>query len=67
MTFADIEKKIADFGKRAGEGELGFEELTGGTFSISNGGVLGSMLSTPIIEPRRRARSSASTPRRTAR
>ena len=51
LTFADIEKKIADFGKRAGEGKLGLEELTGGTFSISNGGVFGSMLSTPIINP----------------
>jgi 2-oxoglutarate dehydrogenase E2 component (dihydrolipoamide succinyltransferase) len=51
MTFADVEKKIADFGKRAGEGKLGLEELTGGTFSISNGGVFGSMLSTPIINP----------------
>jgi 2-oxoglutarate dehydrogenase E2 component (dihydrolipoamide succinyltransferase) len=51
MTFADIEKKIADFGKRAGEGKLAIEELTGGTFSISNGGVFGSMLSTPIINP----------------
>jgi 2-oxoglutarate dehydrogenase E2 component (dihydrolipoamide succinyltransferase) len=51
MTFADIEKKIADFGKRAAEGKLSLEELTGGTFSISNGGVFGSMLSTPIINP----------------
>jgi 2-oxoglutarate dehydrogenase E2 component (dihydrolipoamide succinyltransferase) len=51
LTFADIEKKIADFGKRAGEGKLALEELTGGTFSISNGGVFGSMLSTPIINP----------------
>jgi 2-oxoglutarate dehydrogenase E2 component (dihydrolipoamide succinyltransferase) len=51
LTFADIEKKIADFGKRAGDGKLGLEELTGGTFSISNGGVFGSMLSTPIINP----------------
>jgi 2-oxoglutarate dehydrogenase E2 component (dihydrolipoamide succinyltransferase) len=51
MAFADIEKKIADFGKRAGEGKLALEELTGGTFSISNGGVFGSMLSTPIINP----------------
>jgi len=51
MTFADIEKKIADFGRRAGEGKLAIEELTGGTFSISNGGVFGSMLSTPIINP----------------
>ncbi len=51
MSFADIEKKIADYGKRAQEGKLGIEELTGGTFSISNGGVFGSMLSTPIINP----------------
>jgi 2-oxoglutarate dehydrogenase E2 component (dihydrolipoamide succinyltransferase) len=50
-SFADIEKKIADFGKRAQDGKLGIEELTGGTFSISNGGVFGSMLSTPIINP----------------
>jgi len=51
MSFAAIEKKISDFGKRAQEGKLGIEELTGGTFSISNGGVFGSMLSTPIINP----------------
>jgi len=51
MTFAGIEKKIAEYGKRAGEGKLALEELTGGTFSISNGGVFGSMLSTPIINP----------------
>jgi len=51
MTFPDIEKKIADFGKRAQDGKLAIEELTGGTFSISNGGVFGSMLSTPIINP----------------
>ncbi len=51
MTIADIEKTIADFGKRASEGKLGIEEMTGGTFSISNGGVFGSMLSTPIINP----------------
>src|ERR1043165_7297218 len=51
MSFAEIEKKIADFGKRAQDGKLAIEELTGGTFSISNGGVLGSMLSTPIINP----------------
>jgi 2-oxoglutarate dehydrogenase E2 component (dihydrolipoamide succinyltransferase) len=50
-SFADIEKAIADFGKRAQEGKLTLEELTGGTFSISNGGVFGSMLSTPIINP----------------
>lgn len=51
MSIADIEKTIADFGKRAAEGKLGIEEMTGGTFSISNGGVFGSMLSTPIINP----------------
>jgi len=51
LSFADIEKKIADFGRRAQDGKLGIEELTGGTFSISNGGVFGSMLSTPIINP----------------
>ena len=51
MSFADIEKKIAEFGKKAGDGKLTLDELTGGTFSISNGGVFGSMLSTPIINP----------------
>jgi len=51
MSFAEIEKKIGDFGKRAQDGKLALEELTGGTFSISNGGVFGSMLSTPIINP----------------
>ena len=51
MTFAEIEKKIAEFGVKARDGKLGLEELTGGTFSISNGGVFGSMLSTPIITP----------------
>jgi 2-oxoglutarate dehydrogenase E2 component (dihydrolipoamide succinyltransferase) len=51
MSFADIEKKIADFGVKARDGKLSIEELTGGTFSISNGGVFGSMLSTPIINP----------------
>ena len=51
MTFGQVEKQISDFGKRAGDGKLGLEELTGGTFSISNGGVFGSMLSTPIINP----------------
>lgn len=51
MSFADIEKKIAEFGAKARDGKLGLEELTGGTFSISNGGVFGSMLSTPIINP----------------
>ncbi len=51
MSFADIEKKIAEFGKKAKDGKLGLEDLSGGTFSISNGGTFGSMLSTPIINP----------------
>ena len=51
MSLADIEKKIAEFGQKAKEGKLSLDELTGGTFSISNGGVFGSMLSTPIINP----------------
>ncbi|MCI3953452.1 MAG: dihydrolipoamide succinyltransferase, partial [Burkholderiales bacterium] len=51
LSLAEIEKTIADFGSRAQNGKLGIEELTGGTFSISNGGVFGSMLSTPIINP----------------
>ena len=51
LSFADVEKQITDFGKRAQDGKLTIEELTGGTFSISNGGVFGSMLSTPIINP----------------
>jgi len=51
LSIAEIEKTIGDFGKRAAEGKLGIEEMTGGTFSISNGGVFGSMLSTPIINP----------------
>ncbi len=51
MSFAEIEKKIAEFGKKASEGKLGIEEMTGGTFSISNGGTFGSMMSTPIINP----------------
>ena len=51
MGFADIEKKISEYGTKAREGKLGIEEMTGGTFSISNGGVFGSMLSTPIINP----------------
>ena len=51
LSLAEIEKQIADFGTRAQEGKLSIEELTGGTFSISNGGVFGSMLSTPIINP----------------
>jgi len=51
MTFAQIEKQIAEYGRKAQDGKLGLEELSGGTFSISNGGVFGSMLSTPIINP----------------
>lgn len=51
MSIADIEKKIAEFGQKAKDGKLTMEDLTGGTFSISNGGVFGSMLSTPIINP----------------
>ena len=51
MSFADIEKKIAEFGSKAAAGKLGIEDMTGGTFSISNGGTFGSMMSTPIINP----------------
>ncbi|CAL61927.1 Dihydrolipoyllysine-residue succinyltransferase component of 2-oxoglutarate dehydrogenase complex (E2) (Dihydrolipoamide succinyltransferase component of 2-oxoglutarate dehydrogenase complex) [Herminiimonas arsenicoxydans] len=51
MTIAEIEKKIAEFGNKAKEGKLTLDDLNGGTFSISNGGVFGSMLSTPIINP----------------
>jgi 2-oxoglutarate dehydrogenase E2 component (dihydrolipoamide succinyltransferase) len=51
MSFAEIEKKIGEFGKKAQDGKLALEDLTGGTFSISNGGVFGSMLSTPILNP----------------
>src|SRR5258705_231946 len=51
LSFADIEKTIADFGKRAKDGTLTVDEMTGGTFTISNGGVFGALLSTPIINP----------------
>ncbi len=51
MSFAEIEKKIAEFGQKARDGKLSLDDLTGGTFSISNGGTFGSMLSTPIINP----------------
>jgi len=51
MSFAGIEKKIRDFGERAGTGKLALEEIQGGTFTISNGGVYGSLLSTPILNP----------------
>jgi len=49
MTLADIEQAIAEFGKRARDGKLGIDEMQGGTFTISNGGVYGSMMSTPIL------------------
>jgi 2-oxoglutarate dehydrogenase E2 component (dihydrolipoamide succinyltransferase) len=51
LSQVEIEKQVADFGQRAKEGKLKIEELTGGTFTITNGGVFGSMLSTPIINP----------------
>ena len=51
LGFADIEKKIADFGKRARDGQLTMEEMQGGTFTITNGGVFGSLMSTPILNP----------------
>jgi len=51
LSFAEIEQKIADFGKRAADNKLKLDELAGGTFTISNGGIYGSMMSTPIINP----------------
>jgi len=51
LSFAGIEKKIADLGKRARDGKLSLDELTGGTFTITNGGVYGSLMSTPILNP----------------
>jgi len=51
ISFADIEKQIAEYGKKAKEGTLTVDEMTGGSFTISNGGVFGSLLSTPIINP----------------
>lgn len=51
MSFAEVERKIRDYGERARDGKLTIDELTGGTFTISNGGVFGSLLSTPIINP----------------
>ena len=51
LSFAEVEKKIAELGKRARDGKLTIEELTGGTFTISNGGVYGSLMSTPILNP----------------
>jgi len=63
LSIAELEAKIADFGKRAQEGKLAVDELAGGTYTISNGGVFGSMLSTPIINPPQ-SRSSGCTRRR---
>ncbi|MFN6955372.1 MAG: 2-oxo acid dehydrogenase subunit E2, partial [Acetobacteraceae bacterium] len=51
MSFAEIEKRIADFGKRAREGSLKLDELAGGSFTITNGGIYGSLMSTPILNP----------------
>jgi 2-oxoglutarate dehydrogenase E2 component (dihydrolipoamide succinyltransferase) len=51
MSFAQVEKTIADFGKRAKDGTLKLEEMRGGTFTITNGGVFGSLMSTPILNP----------------
>ncbi len=51
MSFADIENAIADFGRRAKAGKIGIDELTGGTFTLTNGGIFGSLLSTPILDP----------------
>src|SRR5699024_2022059 len=51
LSFAEIESKIAEFAKKARDGKLTLDDLTGGTFSITNGGTFGSMMSTPIINP----------------
>src|SRR5258708_16583257 len=51
LGFADVEKRIADLGRRARDGKLTVDEMTGGTFTISNGGVYGSLMSTPILNP----------------
>jgi 2-oxoglutarate dehydrogenase E2 component (dihydrolipoamide succinyltransferase) len=51
LTMADIEQGVVEFGRKAKDGTLSFEELTGGTFSITNGGVFGSLVSTPILNP----------------
>jgi 2-oxoglutarate dehydrogenase E2 component (dihydrolipoamide succinyltransferase) len=51
MGFAEIEKRVADLGRRARDGKLSLEELSGGTFTITNGGVFGSLMSTPILNP----------------
>ena len=51
MTFAEVEGTIAELGRKARDGEISMEDLTGGTFTITNGGIFGSMLSTPILNP----------------
>ena len=51
MSFADVEKNIGEYGQKAKDGKLTMEDLVGGTFTVSNGGVFGSMLSTPIVNP----------------
>jgi len=51
MSFGEVERQVRDFGERARDGKLGIEELTGGTFTISNGGIFGSLVSTPIVNP----------------
>ncbi len=51
LDFAEIEKKIAEFGRRARDGKLSLDDLSGGTFTISNGGIYGSLMSTPILNP----------------
>jgi 2-oxoglutarate dehydrogenase E2 component (dihydrolipoamide succinyltransferase) len=51
MTFAEVERRIRDFAKRAGDGTLTLDDLRGGTFSVTNGGVYGSLMSTPILNP----------------
>jgi len=66
MSFAKIETEIKRLAAATREGKLGISELSGGTFTITNGGIFGSLLSTPIINPRRAA-SSACTPSRSAR
>jgi 2-oxoglutarate dehydrogenase E2 component (dihydrolipoamide succinyltransferase) len=51
MSYAEVEEKLGEFGQKARDGKLTMEELKGGTFTITNGGVFGSMLSTPILNP----------------
>ncbi len=66
LSVAEIEKTIADFGKKAKDGTLTMADMAGGTFTISNGGVFGSLMSTPIINPAPSPACSASTASRTA-